>query len=59
MTLDTLKTRRAEYAAAKEQHEAKANACVGAVAALDEIIAQLQQSEPAEPSTTNPEPSPP
>jgi hypothetical protein len=58
MTLDTLKARRAEYAAAKEQHEAKANACVGAVAALDEIIAQLQQSEPAEPSTTQ-EPSPP
>ena len=58
MTLDTLKARRAEYAAAKEQHEAKANACVGAVAALDEIIAQLQASTPDQ-GTENQEPSPP
>lgn len=50
MTLDYLKQRRNEAAAALKQHEANAQAAHGAIAILDEIIA-LAEREAAEPQS--------
>ena len=45
MTLEYLQTRREAADAARKQHEANANAALGAVAILDEIIAEVLREE--------------
>mgnify|MGYP003423215840 CR=1 FL=1 len=53
MTIEYLQQLRADTDAARKQHEANANAAIGAMAILDVIIAEAQREEKLETPDTN------
>ena len=58
LTIEQLQSKRAQYAQAKAQHEAEANACIGAISFIDELIAAMQTA-PADPTASIPNPESP